>query len=212
MARPSALSRAPPRTAMSKPRTSTSTEGGLSFQLGTKPAQAIDEPGNIHECMRYVSEMWGGDQRRSRLSRFPMDSGPMGQRSSHFAAANNALGKSSPYRLRPERAAQLPTRYPLAKYHVAIQRACRVGGGLPSGRTAFLLCFPPDSAVPHYSVHAQLSLRPSQNRACAINAHGSSQCLSHAIPTGISGLYPFNPADYASALNGLRPACLRSYA
>jgi len=28
----------------------------------------------------------------------------------------------------------------------------------------------------------------------------------------ISGLYPFNPADYRSALNGLRPTCLRSYA
>ena len=46
------------------------------------------------------------------------------------------------------------------------------------------LCLPPDfSAVPHYSVHARLSLRPSQNRACAINAHGSSQCHSHAFTT-----------------------------
>ena len=54
------------------------------------------------------------------------------------------------------------------------------------GDRVCILCLPPDfSAVPHYSVHTQLSLRPSQNRACAINAHGSSQCLSHAIPAGI---------------------------
>ncbi len=28
----------------------------------------------------------------------------------------------------------------------------------------------------------------------------------------LSGLSPFNPADYRSALNGLRPTCLLSYA
>jgi hypothetical protein len=37
------------------------------------------------------------------------------------------------------------------------------------------------SAVPYHFNLPSVGPCPSQNRACAINAHGSSECLSHSI-------------------------------
>ncbi len=61
--------------------------------------------------------------------------------------------------------------------------ACRVGGGLPSSRTRFVFSV---CRLVSRRCHAISSIlgcptRPSQNRACAIYAHGSSHCRSLAI-------------------------------
>jgi len=68
------------------------------------------------------------------------------------------------------------------------QCACRVGGGLPSSRTRFVFSV---CRLVSRRCHAISSIlgcptRPSQNRACAIYAHGSSHCHSRAIITGQS--------------------------
>ena len=64
--------------------------------------------------------------------------------------------------------------------------ACRVGGGLPSSRTRFVFSV---FRLVSRRCHAISSIlgcpaRPSQNRACAIHAHGSSHRHSRAIITG----------------------------
>ncbi len=64
--------------------------------------------------------------------------------------------------------------------------ACRVGGWLPSSRTRFVFSV---CRLVSRRCHAISSIlgcptRPSQNRACAIYAHGSSHCRSLAIITG----------------------------
>jgi hypothetical protein len=61
--------------------------------------------------------------------------------------------------------------------------ACRVGGGLPSSRTRFVFSV---CRLVSRRCHAISSIlgcpaRPSQNRACAIHAHGSSHRLSRAL-------------------------------
>jgi len=67
----------------------------------------------------------------------------------------------------------------------------------------------------HNVMHAMVSdpgarAKPGQYSAARVDFRNCEDVVRSNFY--LSGLSPFNPADYRSALNGLRPTCLLSYA